>query len=132
VSDTTISADRIRAIDAFSQLGDDELEQAAGLARERTYDRDDELLHLDDWPEDLLALEEGEVEVRRDGEVLATLGAGCVVGERGVLQRTLRNADVVATTPVRALYFHMNKVKTLGRDIPELGERLQALADQRS
>jgi CRP-like cAMP-binding protein len=131
VGDASITADRVRAIDAFSGLADDELEQAASLARERTYEQGDELLHLDDWPEDLLALEDGEVEVRRDGDVLATLGPGCVVGERGVLQRTLRNADVVAVSPVKVLYFHMNKVKTLRRDIPELGERLQSLADAR-
>lgn len=126
-----IGVDRVRAIDVFSGLDDDELAQVATLARERSYEADEELLHLDDWPEDLLAIEQGEVEVRRDGDVIATLGAGCVVGERGVLRRALRNADVVATGDVRALYFHLNKVRTLGRDIPALHERLEAIADQR-
>ena len=126
-----IGADRVRAIDAFSGLGDDELEQVAALARERRFEADEELLHGGDWPEDLLALEDGEVEVRRDGEVLATLGAGSVVGERGVLHRALRNADVVAKTPVKVLFFHLNKVRALRRDMPALGERLEALADER-
>lgn len=129
---SSIAIDRIRAIDAFSGLDEEKLEQIASLARQRTYERGDELLHHDDWPDDLLALEDGEVEVRRDDDVLATLGPGCVVGERGVLRRALRNADVIATTPVRVLYFHLNKVRTLSRDVPELGEHLQVLADERS
>lgn len=131
MSDQSISVDRIRGIDVFSELGDDELEQVAALAQERTYDDGKELLHHDDWPDDLLALEEGKVEVRRDGDVIATLNAGCVVGERGVLKRALRNADVVAVTPVRVLFFHRNKVKTLRKDVPEIDERLQQLAAQR-
>ena len=131
MSDQSISVDRIRGIDVFSQLGDDGLEQVAALAQERTYDEGKELLHHDDWPEDLLALEEGKVEVRRDGDVLATLEAGCVVGERGVLRRALRNADVVAITPVRVLFFHRNKVRTLREGVPEIDERLQALAESR-
>ena len=131
MSEQSISVDRIRGIDVFSELGDDELKQVAALAQERTYDDGKEILHHDDWPDDLLALEEGKVEVRRDGDVIATLNAGCVVGERGVLKRALRNADVVAVTPVRVLFFHRNKVRTLRKDVPEIDQRLQELAAQR-
>jgi CRP/FNR family transcriptional regulator, cyclic AMP receptor protein len=132
VSGPGISSDRVRAIDVFSELSDDELEQVASLAREHRFERGDELIHHDAWPDDMLALEEGEVEVRRDGDVVATLSAGCVVGERGVLRRALRNADVVAVTPVRVLYFHRNKVRSLRDDLPEIDGRLQALADERN
>ena len=126
-----VSADRIKTIDAFRGLSDDDLQRVAELARPREYESGDEILRHDDWPEDLLAIEEGEVEVTRDGEVVARLGNGCVVGERGVLRRSLRNADVVAATPVKALFFHLNKVKSLRHDVPELDEKLQAIAEQR-
>jgi CRP-like cAMP-binding protein len=132
VSETSITPDRVRAIDVFSGLSDEELRQVAALAREHTFEPGKELIHHDDWPDDMLALEDGEVEVRRDGDVVATLKAGCVVGERGVLRRALRNADVVAKTEVRALYFHRNKVRTLRADVPEIDDRLQALAAERS
>ena len=115
----------------FSTLPDEQLEEVASLAQQREYEADDELLHHGDWPDDLLALEDGTVEVRRDGDVLATLESGCVVGERGVLRRALRNADVVATTPVKVLFFHRNKVRTLRDDVPEIDERLQRLAAER-
>ena len=126
-----VSTERIKKIDAFEDLSGDDLEKVAALARPRDYAPGDEILRQDEWPEDLLAIEEGTVEVRRDGEVLAELGDGCVVGERGVIRRSLRNADVVAATPVKALFFHLNKVKSLRRDLPELDEKLQAIAGQR-
>lgn len=126
-----ISADRIKAIEAFSSLSDDELEEVASMAAAREYDEGSELLRQSDWPEDLLAIEEGDVEVRRDGEVLATLGAGDVVGERGVLHRALRNADVIAASDVKLLFFHRNKIKALKSDVPEVGKRLEDLADER-
>ena len=126
-----VSTDRIKKIDAFQGLSDDDLEKVAALARPRDYEPGEEILRQDEWPEDLLAIEEGEVEVKRDGDVLARLGDGCIVGERGVVRRALRNADVVAATPVKALFFHLNKVKSLRRDLPELDEKLQAIAGQR-
>jgi CRP/FNR family transcriptional regulator, cyclic AMP receptor protein len=130
-SQQNISSDRVRTIDVFSRLSDEELEHVAALARQHEFEPGDELIHHDAWPDDMLALEEGEVEVRRDGDVVAKLHAGCVVGERGVLRRALRNADVVATTPVRVLYFHRNKIRNLRDDLPEIDERLKALAEQR-
>ena len=127
----TVSVERVQAIDVFSELSGADLEEVASLARAHSYEEGQELLHHGTWPEDLLALEEGDVEVRRDGEVLARVGPGCVVGERGVLHRALRNADVVAATPVKVLYFHRNKVRRLRDDVPVIGDRLRAIADER-
>jgi CRP/FNR family transcriptional regulator, cyclic AMP receptor protein len=132
MSDTAdVTVDRIRAIDLFSDLSESDLERVASLAQARDYEQGTEILHQEEWPEDLIALEDGEVEVRRGDEVVATLKAGCIVGERGVLRRALRNADVIAATPVKALFFHRNKVTTLRHDLPEIEESLQAIADER-
>ena len=48
-----------------------------------------------------------------DGERLATLGAGEVVGERGIVERGLRNASAVAT------------------DHPEVEQRLREILAER-
>jgi CRP-like cAMP-binding protein len=126
-----ISVDRVKAIDAFSGLSEEQLQEVAGMAAAREYDEGSELLRQADWPEDLLAIEQGDIEVRRDDEVLATLGAGDVVGERGVVNRALRNASVIATSDVKLLFFHRNKIKALKSDVPEIGKRLKDLADER-
>jgi CRP/FNR family transcriptional regulator, cyclic AMP receptor protein len=126
-----IGPDRIRAIGVFSDLPERQLEEVATLARARTHDAGAELLHHNRWPDNLLALEEGEVEVRRHGERLAKLSSGCVVGERGVVENALRNADVIAVTPVKLLFFPMDKLRTLRRDVPEIDRELKHLADER-
>ena len=47
----------------------------------------------------------GRVEVRRDGEVVAVLGAGDVAGELAVTTAARRNADLVAVTEVEVVVF---------------------------
>lgn len=47
----------------------------------------------------------GRVEVRREGEVVATLGAGDVAGELAVTGAVRRNADLVAATAVELIVF---------------------------
>ena len=49
---------------------------------------------------------EGALEVVRAGKTLATLPVGAVFGEAAVLERALRNASVVTTTPSRLLHLH--------------------------
>jgi Cyclic nucleotide-binding domain len=129
--DNGIAPDRIRAIDVFSELSAEELEEVASLARERQYDAGEDLLQQDYRPDDLLALEAGEVEVRRHGQALTKLSGGCVVGERGVVRNALRNADVVALGSVKVLYFPMDKLRTLRRDVPEIDQGLKELAEER-
>lgn len=61
---------------------------------------------------------EGHLDVRRKGEVVARLGAGDVVGEVAIVQNRLRNATVVAATPLRALHFTKHAVEELYADVP--------------
>ena len=63
---------------------------------------------------------------------MATLGSGDVVGEAGVLRRALRNATVVATAPVKVIFFAHTDVDRLRKSVPDLDERLQAILDERS
>jgi CRP/FNR family transcriptional regulator, cyclic AMP receptor protein len=48
---------------------------------------------------------DGEAEVRRNGETIATIGPGTVVGELALLDATLRNADVHAVTDLEVAVF---------------------------
>ena len=72
---------------------------------------------------------EGQAEVRRDGELVATIGAGALFGEASVLDRHLRNASVVALTPLDVLSMQCNELIDLLRRHPDLDSRL--LADYR-
>jgi CRP/FNR family transcriptional regulator, cyclic AMP receptor protein len=120
-----LDTSRLKKIDLFSGLDDEALARVADMARETTADEGEKLVQQDAASDQLIAIEEGTVEVRSHDEKLATLGEGDVVGEAGLLKRGLRNADVVATAPVKAIFFTQDQVRALRRDMPDFDERLQ-------
>lgn len=94
---------RLTSIPVFEGLGEDQQRLLSALVREVSVPAGAELVKQGDYAYDVSAIEEGEAEVRRDGELIATLGPGDFFGEIGVLERTLRTATVVATTPMRLI-----------------------------
>jgi CRP/FNR family transcriptional regulator, cyclic AMP receptor protein len=126
-----MDADRLKKLDPFASLSDEELERLANVVGEVSIDEGEELVKAGTSPYQMFAIEEGEVEVKRDGETLATIGPGEVVGERGVVKRGLRNASAVATGPVRAIFLTADQVRKLRRDHPEVEERLQSILEER-
>lgn len=83
--------------------------------------------------DELVVLLEGEVEVRRDGEVLATLGPGEHFGEMALLDDSARrSATVVATTPVVVAYVSRHHFDTLLASSPELHDAVARVLQERT
>ncbi len=82
--------------------------------------------------DELVVLLDGNVEVRRDGAVLATLGPGDHFGEMALLDDTARrSATVVAVTPVVVAYVSRHHFDTLLADNPAVGDAVaQVLRDR--
>ena len=79
----------------------------------------------------LFVIESGSAEVRRDGDILRTLGPGDVFGEIGLLATGTRTASVVATSPMRLSAMFIRDFKDLERRIPQLGTSLrEAMAER--
>jgi len=74
---------------------------------------------------------EGSVEIRKGGEVLATLGPGDVFGEIALVNHRLRSASVIASTAIRALRLEDDAVQTLIEQDPSFGDSLRRTADSR-
>jgi CRP-like cAMP-binding protein len=82
--------------------------------------------------DELVVILEGQVEVSRDGERLATLGPGEPVGEMALFDPSgRRNARVVATTPVEVAYLGRHDVESLLADAPEVLAVLHGLSSSR-
>jgi CRP/FNR family transcriptional regulator, cyclic AMP receptor protein len=126
-----MDAARLKKIDLLASLSEEELDRLANVAGEVSVEEGDELLHAGTPPYQMFAIEQGEVEVRRNGETLATIGEGEVVGERGMITRGLRNASAVATGPVRAIFLTEDQVRKLERDHPEVEQRLRSILEER-
>ncbi len=84
-----------------------------------------------DYAYELYIIEEGTAEVIQGGDPITELGAGEIFGEMGVLERTQRNATVVAKTPMTLLCLSHWDVKRLEKESPEAVEQIRAVIAER-
>jgi CRP/FNR family transcriptional regulator, cyclic AMP receptor protein len=94
---------RLKAIEIFSHLSDDEAKRLSAFATETSVADGQILMKQGDYSTELIGIEEGTADVIRDGEKIASLGEGDLIGEMGLLEREPRNADVIATSPMRVM-----------------------------
>jgi CRP-like cAMP-binding protein len=80
---------------------------------------------------ELFVIEEGEAEVRREGETIATLREGDVFGEIGVLVTGTRRATVVASTPMRLVGMFSRDFKQVESRMPAIADRLREIMRER-
>jgi CRP/FNR family cyclic AMP-dependent transcriptional regulator len=126
-----VDAARLKEIDLLATLPEEDLDRLARVVDEVSIEEGETLVRAGTPPAQLFFIEEGTVEVKRDDDVVATLGAGDVVGERGVIEHGLRNATVVAKSPVRAVFLTGDQLRLLEQEHPEVEERLRSILDER-
>ncbi|WP_166135378.1 Crp/Fnr family transcriptional regulator [Nocardioides ochotonae] len=73
----------------------------------------------------------GTVSVRRQGEEIARLGPGDIVGESAIVGHQLRSATVVALTPLELIHLTTEAVQQLRRDLPRFRDEIDAVAAAR-
>jgi CRP-like cAMP-binding protein len=115
----------------FAGVREAGLRKAAALMDLQTF-KTDELVMLEDYHgEQFLIIVEGTAEVRRDGELVATLGPGSFFGEAGLLGQRDRNATVRSTAKLRALTVESRGFQELRALLPEVAARIDAEAARR-
>jgi CRP-like cAMP-binding protein len=92
---------RLKAIPLFSDLSDEEARRLAAFATETSAAEGQVLMKEGDYATELIAIEEGTADVQKGGRTIASLQAGDLIGEIGLLKREPRNATVIATSPMR-------------------------------
>lgn len=104
----------------LSQLGTlVELESGTTLALEGTFGTQ------------AIVMVEGTASVLRNGETVATVSAGDLVGEMALLSGDRRNATVVADTKVSVYALSVQEFHSLLAECPRLGSRVRSIAVQR-
>lgn len=126
-----MDASRLKSIPLFAEVGDEELSQIAPFANEVSVEEGNVLVREGDFSYELMAIEEGSAEVTRGGEHVADLGPGDFFGEMGLLERTLRNATVTATSPIRLITLTGWDLKRVERAAPEAIERVRSALEER-
>ena len=74
----------------------------------------------------------GEVSVRHHGQEIARVGEGEMIGEAAIMNHKLRNASIVAETPLELLHFTAETITQLCEDMPRFREALEQTAAARA
>jgi CRP/FNR family cyclic AMP-dependent transcriptional regulator len=120
-----VDVERLRRLPLFGELDHHDLSQLLRWVREVEFADGDLLFEQGAMPDDLFVIEEGSVEVSRDGRPVATLGPGEVVGEMALLKLEHRWASVIAVGHVRAVALGADDLASMSEQMPELADRLR-------
>ena len=119
---------RLKAIPIFSHLSDEEAKRLAAFATETSVADGQILMKQGDYSTELIGIEEGTADVIRDGEKIASLKEGDLIGEMGLLEREPRNADVIATSPMRVMKLTHWEIRRMS---DETIERIEQIVKKR-
>ena len=119
---------RLKAIPIFSDISDEEANRLAAFATETSVAEGQILMKQGDYSTELIGIEEGTADVIRDGEKIASLKEGDLIGEMGLLEREPRNADVIATSPMRVMKLTHWEIRRMSE---ETLERIKEIVEKR-
>ena len=120
---------RLKAIPLFSHLSDEEAKRLAAFATETSAAEGQILMKQGDYAVELIAIEEGTADIIQDGKKIASLGPGDLIGEMALFNREPRNADVIATSPMRLLKLTHWEIRRMS---DETVERIREVVAQRA
>jgi CRP/FNR family cyclic AMP-dependent transcriptional regulator len=119
---------RLTAIPIFSELSEEEANRLAAFATETSAAEGQMLMKEGDYSVELIAVEEGTADVLQGGEKIASLKAGDLIGEMGLLERKPRNADVIASSPMRLIKLTHWEIRRMSDDTVN---RIKATIEER-
>ncbi len=122
--------ERLKAIPLFQRLTDRQLACVGTLATVLDIGAGRELIREGHVGREFFLVVEGEAEVTRDGEHLATLGPGTFFGETALLLDQPRNATVAAKTDMVVEVIERRDFKGLLEEYPDLYAPLLAATAQ--
>jgi CRP-like cAMP-binding protein len=128
----------IESIPLFARLSPDERARVATVSRMVTLNVGQVVLNEGEFAFDFYAIKQGSAEVRRGGERVASLGAGDVFGEMGVVPpdagswKRRRAASVIVTAPTEAIVIVGSDFRRLTEDIPTLRDAVRATVAERT
>jgi cAMP-dependent protein kinase regulator len=124
---------RLQRIGPFAGLSTAERKMLARVVDEPTVSAGTTLVRQGDYGYEFMVIEEGDVDVFRDGERIDTMGPGDFFAEHGELaDGGLRNATIVTTSPVRVLTLTAHYLRLMREQMPQLAEQIEQVISART
>ena len=123
--------ERLKAIPLFAGLNRKERRALAPRADEVELEQGRVIVREGEWAYEFFAIEEGTAEVRRGEQLLAELGPGDFFGEMGLVGDTRRNANVIASSPLRVVVMTAQAFRQTSRELPEVADKIRAAIEER-
>lgn len=123
--------ERLAGVPLFEGLSKEQLRQIGSLMTRLDVRAGKVLARQGDIGREFVILLEGEVEIARDGKVVATRGAGDYVGEIALLDDRPRTATVTAKTDVAAEVLNRAEFSSLLATSPDLSNEVMATMARR-
>jgi CRP-like cAMP-binding protein len=126
-----MEAGQLRSLPLFEGVADDVLEKWAGRFSETELLNGSGLAREGEFAYKFFVVLDGEVEVLRDFQHVATLGPGEFFGEMGLVDGERRNARIVAHSQCRVAWMMGWDFEAMTTESPEIAARIQSVIDER-
>ena len=123
--------ERLARIPLFEGLSKKQLSQVSSLMTPLDLKAGKVLARQGEIGREFLILLEGQVEVARDGKIIAVRGAGDFIGEIALLDNRPRTATVTARTDVVVEVLNRGEFASLLAGAPELSAQIMATMARR-
>ena len=123
--------EQLAAVPLFEGLSKKQLSQISSLMTPLDIAAGRVLAHQGDIGREFMILLEGEIEVARDGKVIAVRGAGDYVGEIALLDERPRTATLTASTDIVVEVLNRAEFSSLLAEEPELSRQIRATMARR-
>jgi len=115
----------------FSALSESSFMKVVPRLVLRPVAKDTQIIREGTFGATLLVIASGHVRIERNGEEIARLGPGTVVGEMALITSTKRSATVSSIESVEYLELHRNDIAELAQETPDVADELREYCHQR-
>jgi CRP-like cAMP-binding protein len=130
--DDHVDHEPLANVPLFAALSADDLRKVAERFQDREMLAGTTLAQEGDFSYKFFVVLDGEVEIQRDFQHLATLGPGAYFGEVGVITGERRNARVLAATRCHVAWMMTWDFEEMTKEFPQLAAQLESTAAERS
>jgi CRP-like cAMP-binding protein len=125
------SAKLLRELELFKHCDERELVKLQSLMTKIDIAAGRVLTRADEQGHEFFIVSSGLAEVRRDGQLVATLGPGSFFGEMALLDGGVRTATVIAATPLEAYVLSEREFRELLASSPTVAHNMLRTLSQR-